>query len=159
MEIIPVNFGLKYKPPKLGMQYHIINQPAAHFVHEISLSFVTKYSDIDDVTDELFARNNEFLNPRVISHNQVRRLVERLISHLRQTDAAANKENKTSPLISQKAPTTLFGAFPTAAPGISYENVKQPFDMMNQQEAGKSTKTNAGTNIFSNLDNQQSAQK
>jgi hypothetical protein len=68
MEIIPLNFGLKYRPPKIGLEYHIKDQPQAHFVHEISLSFVTKYSDIDDVTDELFERHNEFLNPRVISH-------------------------------------------------------------------------------------------
>jgi hypothetical protein len=68
MEIIPINFGLKYRPPKLGLEYHIKDQPAAHFLHEFSLSFVTKYSDVDDVTDELFERHNEFLNPRVISH-------------------------------------------------------------------------------------------
>jgi hypothetical protein len=51
-------------------------------VHEISLSFVTKYSDIDEATDEVFERNAEFLNPRIISHAQVRRLVERLIKAL-----------------------------------------------------------------------------
>ena len=63
-----MNFGLKYRPAKLGLEYHIKDQPNAHFVHEISLSFVTKYSDIDDATDEVFERNAEFLNPRVISH-------------------------------------------------------------------------------------------
>jgi hypothetical protein len=82
MEIIPINFGLKFRPPKLGLEYHIKDQPAAHFLHEFSLSFVSKFSDVDDVTDELFARHNEFLNPRVISHSQVRRLVDRLIKHL-----------------------------------------------------------------------------
>lgn len=86
MEIIPINFGLKYRPPKLGLEYHIKDQPAAHFLHEFSLSFVTKYSDVDDVTDELFERHNEFLNPRVISHQQVRRLVDRLIKQLGQVE-------------------------------------------------------------------------
>jgi hypothetical protein len=27
MEIIPVNFGLKYRPPKLGLEYHIKDHP------------------------------------------------------------------------------------------------------------------------------------
>ena len=57
MEIIPLNFGLKYRPPKLGLEYHIKDEPNAHFVHEISLSFITKYSDIDEATDEVFERN------------------------------------------------------------------------------------------------------
>ena len=39
MEIIPVNFGLKYRPAKLGVEYHIKDQPEAHFVHEIPLAF------------------------------------------------------------------------------------------------------------------------
>lgn len=82
VEIVPVNFGLKYKPAKLGVQYHIKDQPNAHFVHEIPLSFVTKYSDIDDVTDQLFEKNSIYLNPRVVSHHQVRRLVDRLVKQL-----------------------------------------------------------------------------
>lgn len=26
-QIIPVNFGIKFKPPKLGLQYHLIGRP------------------------------------------------------------------------------------------------------------------------------------
>ena len=102
MEIIPVNFGLKYRPAKLGVEYHLKDQPNAHFVHEIPLAFVTKYSDIDDVTDELFEKNAIYLNPRVVSHNQVRRLIDRLVKNLGQVD----KENK------QAAPAKpVFAAF------------------------------------------------
>lgn len=94
-EVVPLNFGLKYRPAKLGVEYHIKDQPAAHFVHEIPLSFVTRFSDIDDVTDELFEKYSLYLNPRVVSHNQVRRLVERLVKQLTAADSKSpNKENK-----------------------------------------------------------------
>jgi hypothetical protein len=93
--VIPVNFGLKYRPAKLGVHYHIKDQPNAHFVHEIPLTFVTRFSDLDDVTDELFTQYSLYLNPRVVSHNQVRRLIERLVKQLQQLESKSpNKENK-----------------------------------------------------------------
>lgn len=95
-DIVPVNFGLKYKPAKLGVEYHIKDQPLAHFVHDIPLSFITKYSDTDDVTDDLFDKNPLYLNPRVVSHHQVRRLVDRLIKAL---GSQQDKENAKSPLL------------------------------------------------------------
>ena len=38
-EILPVNFGLKYNPPKLGIQYRVASASSqkATFVHEVSL--------------------------------------------------------------------------------------------------------------------------
>lgn len=69
MEIVPINFGLKYKPPKLGVEYYLKNQPSAHFVHEIPLSFVSKFSNIESVTKELIEKNNFYLNPNVVSQN------------------------------------------------------------------------------------------
>lgn len=47
MEVVPVNFGLKYKPPKLGVEYYIKDQPNMHFVHEIPLSFVNKSTNAE----------------------------------------------------------------------------------------------------------------
>lgn len=94
-EVIPLNFGLKYRPAKLGIEYHIKDQPTAHFVHEIPLSFVTRFSDIDDVTDELFDKYSLYLNPRVVGHHQVRRLIERLVKNLQLLESKSpNKENK-----------------------------------------------------------------
>ena len=82
MEAIPVNFGLKYRPPKLGVQYHIKDQPAAFFVHEIPLSFVEKHSDVDQVTNEIFEKNRFYLNPKVVGQHQIRRLIERLVRNI-----------------------------------------------------------------------------
>ena len=82
MEVIPVNFGLKYKPPKLGIQYYVPDQPTTHFVHEISLAFVTSKSNIDMVTKEIIEKNKFYLNPKVVSTGQVRRLIDRLVKTL-----------------------------------------------------------------------------
>ncbi len=123
MEIIPINFGLKYRPPKLGLEYHIKDQPAAHFLHEFSLSFVTKYSDVDDVTDELFERHNEFLNPRVISHQQVRRLVDRLIKQLGQADKVnvGGASSNAAKIVEPELPKVVVNA-----PNVQVFEIPQP---------------------------------
>lgn len=69
MEVVPVNFGLKYRPPKLGVQYYVSNQPNAFFVHDIPLTFVSKDSNIESVTKELFEQHKFYLNPKVVSQN------------------------------------------------------------------------------------------
>ena len=40
MDVVPVNFGLKYRPPKLGIQYYVASQPSVTLVHEIPLAFL-----------------------------------------------------------------------------------------------------------------------
>jgi len=82
MEVIPVNFGLKYRPPKLGIQYFMKDSPMTHFVHEIPLAFVTKTANVDIVVKEIIDQNKMFLNPKVVSVNQVKRLIERLVRTL-----------------------------------------------------------------------------
>jgi hypothetical protein len=61
-EIVPINFGLKYKPPKLGIQYHMKNQPNATFLHEISLSHVSKSTNLESLVRDLFESNSVYLN-------------------------------------------------------------------------------------------------
>ncbi len=67
MDVVPVNFGLKYKPPKLGVQYFLKDQPTTHFVHEIPLSFVTAQSSVEVISKELFEKHKFYLNPKVVS--------------------------------------------------------------------------------------------
>ena len=61
-----MNFGLKYKPPKLGLQYQIANKETTvkdssvilpTFVHEISLQWVTADSDVELVFNEIINAN------------------------------------------------------------------------------------------------------
>jgi predicted Zn-dependent protease with MMP-like domain len=61
---VPVNFGLKYRPPKLGLQYQITNKETTvkdailpTFVHEISLHWVTADSDVDSVFNDIVNAN------------------------------------------------------------------------------------------------------
>ena len=71
MEVVPVNFGLKYKPPKLGIQYYINSDPNVQLIHEIPLAFVQKQSNVETITNDLFEKHKQFLNPKVVSSNQI----------------------------------------------------------------------------------------
>ena len=82
MEVVPVNFGLKYKPPKLGVEYFVNDQPNMRFVHEIPLAFLNKTTNVDVLVKELFEKNKNYLNPKVVSPNQVKRLIDKLIKTL-----------------------------------------------------------------------------
>jgi hypothetical protein len=67
MEVVPVNFGLKYKPPKLGVEYYLRENPNMHLVHEIPLSFITKSSNLETVCSDMFEKHKHYLNPKVVS--------------------------------------------------------------------------------------------
>lgn len=64
--IIPVNFGLKYRPPKIGLQYQV-TPGGATLVHEIPLSSVTARSDPDQVASLLISQNMQFLSPKLVN--------------------------------------------------------------------------------------------
>ena len=90
---MPVNFGLKYSPPKIGLQYHLVGKsPSETFIHEISLSFVSAKSDVDIVTHALIEANPQYIGPKIVNPGQIRRLVERMVLKLRE-QADGNKEN------------------------------------------------------------------
>ena len=82
MEVVPINFGLKYKPPKLGVEYYLKDQPETHFVHEIPLSFIGKGTHVEQVAKELVEKNKFYLNPKIVSLSQIKRLVERLVKYV-----------------------------------------------------------------------------
>lgn len=91
-QIVPVNFGLKYRPPKLGLQYHFGGRASQTFVHEIPLGFVTAKSDIDQATNSLMEQHAQYLHPKIVNPSQIRRLVERLVLKLKE-QTEGNKEN------------------------------------------------------------------
>ena len=94
MEIVLLNFGLKYKPPKLGIQYHMRGNPTATFLHEISLAHVSKTTNLDNLVKDLLESNHQYLNPKVVSTKQLMRLCERLVKNL-PTTQVEEKENFT----------------------------------------------------------------
>ena len=67
MEVVPLNFGLKYRPPKLGIQYYISDKPQVTLVYEIPLNTVSKQSNVDVLAKELFEKHKLYLNPKVVS--------------------------------------------------------------------------------------------
>lgn len=102
LTIIPVNFGVKFKPPKLGLEYTTIEQPMVQLIHEIALQpMLDKHMGIEDMTNNIFAENKFFLHTRVIAKMQVQRLIEKVISRLQAHQV--NKENNSNKFNQQKA--------------------------------------------------------
>lgn len=91
-KVIPTNFGLKYNPPKLGIQYYFRDNPKATFVHEVSIENAES-KKCDELINELFSKHKKFIDPKVVSRNQLENLMERLKSNLSKDASAKNKEN------------------------------------------------------------------
>ena len=98
-EVVPTNFGLKYNPPKLGIQYYFKENTKASFVHEINLSHINKFSDPKEISRELFKSNQTFLNKSKVSIEQVEKLVQKLQATLYPKD---NKENIVNKAMNMK---------------------------------------------------------
>lgn len=78
--IVPLNFGVKFSPPKLGLSYFIVGQTESQsLLYEIMLKeFLTM--DSETITAKLFEIHKDYLNPRYIKRNQVKRLVDKVLS-------------------------------------------------------------------------------
>ena len=89
-KIIPTNFGLKYNPPKLGIQYYFKENPKATFVHEVSMDHVAN-KKTEEVINELFTKHKKFIDPKVVSRNQLENLMERLKSNVSKQGTTKDK--------------------------------------------------------------------
>lgn len=87
--IIPTNFGLKYNPPKLGVQYYFKENPKATFVHEVQLENV-EHKGKEDLINDLFTKHKKFIDPKVVSRNQLENLMERLKSNVSKNSVKEN---------------------------------------------------------------------
>lgn len=67
--IIPVNFGVKFSPPKLGLSYFVVGQTdQVTLKYEIHMDeYLTM--DAETVTATLFDIHKDFLNPKYIKRN------------------------------------------------------------------------------------------
>ena len=103
--VIPTNFGLKYNPPKLGIQYFFKDNPKATFVHEVLIENVDDKKP-EELINDLFTKHKKFVDPKVVSRNQLENLMERLKSNLSKQAMAKNKENiKENPINNNVAKT------------------------------------------------------
>lgn len=91
LKIIPVNLGVKYSPPKIGLEYHLPNQPEIQLIYEVPLvSFVETRILTRDIVDQLFHEHRMYLHPRVIARSQIERLVERVLAKQRSINEKEN---------------------------------------------------------------------
>ncbi len=81
LKIIPVNFGVKFHPPKLGLEYHMPNQPMIPLTYEIPLAdLLGKQLSVDQIVSQIFELHSYYVHPRVISRKQVTNLIERVLA-------------------------------------------------------------------------------
>lgn len=66
--VIPINFGVKYKPAKLGLEYKIAELPDQICIYEVTLtSYIEQGMNTTQIVDLLFELHCEFINPKVIA--------------------------------------------------------------------------------------------
>ena len=67
--VMPINFGVKYKPAKLGLEYKLRDLPADQLcIYEVTLtSYIEQGMDNTQIVDLIFDLHRDFINPKVIS--------------------------------------------------------------------------------------------
>ena len=167
-KVIPTNFGLKYNPPKLGIQYYFRENPKATFVHEVSIEN-PENKKCEDLINELFSKHKKFSDPKVVSRNQLENLMERLKSNLSKEASAKNKENikensnnnlakgwgqigeapekKEEPLPSQHIEKDIF----SGAPKEEFKNNEKEFMLDDFDMDNEDQKINDGHDMFEDL--------
>jgi len=106
VNVVPINFGLKYSPPKIGLEYILASHPDNILVYEIPLSaYVAPGAsyDIESAVKSIFELHKSHVNPKVVSFRQVARLVERVFARCQRTEG--NKENSSG--INQPSSTLI----------------------------------------------------
>ena len=94
--VIPINFGVKYKPAKLGLEYKLQDHvPADQIcIYEVTLtSYIEQGLDTTQIVDLIFELHGEFINPKVIARRQVTRLIDRLLTRVA-PDLILNRKNR-----------------------------------------------------------------
>jgi hypothetical protein len=87
LKIIPVNFGVKFNPPKLGLEYKPIDQPMTQLIYEIALQpHLDRGLNTDDIVQTLFSEHNQYLHPKVIAKSQLRKLVDRVVERAKKLE-------------------------------------------------------------------------
>lgn len=84
-KVIPTNFGLKYDPPKLGIQYYFKDNPKSTYVHEVLFENV-EGKNKEELINDLFTKHNKYVDPKVVSRNQIENLMDRLKSHFSESE-------------------------------------------------------------------------
>ena len=92
--VIPINFGVKYRPAKLGLEYKLETMPDQLCIYEVTLtSYIEQGMGTAQIVDLIFDLHGEFINPKTIARNQVTRLVDRVLARAA-PDLIYNRNNE-----------------------------------------------------------------
>ena len=107
-KVCPVSFGIKFSPPKLGLQYHYPGRPEEQLLYEVLLMpFINKGLNCEQIVSKLFEVHKDYINAKVIARKQVERLVERVLARLQPSQNRQEHENKeNSPSLNNSQKST-----------------------------------------------------
>lgn len=81
--VIPMNFGVKFRPAKLGLEYKMDCVPDQLCIYEVTLtSYIEQGMGTSSIVDLIFELHSDFINPKIIARRQVTRLIDRLIARV-----------------------------------------------------------------------------
>ena len=109
--VVPINFGVKYKPAKLGLEYKLQDLPADQIcIYEVTLtSYIEQGLDTTQIVDLIFELHGEFINPKIIARRQVTRLIDRLLTRVAPDlilNRSKNRDNKENSQTNNAAEAT-----------------------------------------------------
>ena len=79
----PINFGVKYKPAKLGLEYKLDALPDQICIYEVTLTtYIEQGMNTTQIVDLIFDLHGTFINPKIIARRQVVRLIDNLLTRV-----------------------------------------------------------------------------
>ena len=93
-QMVPLKFSITYEPPQIGLLYkrHPNDKKKQQFV--IQLNGLIFLGDPDKITAILFQKHSDYLAPDVVSIEQVKRQVIKLLEYLQMQLAAYEEEEQ-----------------------------------------------------------------
>ena len=93
-QMVPLKFSITFEPPQIALFYkrHPNDRKKQLFV--IQLNGLIFLGDPEKITAILFEKHSDYLSPDIVSFNQVRGLVMKLLEYLQDQLAAYEEEEQ-----------------------------------------------------------------
>jgi Fe-S-cluster formation regulator IscX/YfhJ len=93
-QMVPLKFSITYEPPQIGLLYkrHPNDKKKQLFV--IQLNGLIFLGDPEKITEILFHKHCDYLDPYIVSFVQVKKLVEKLLEYLQAQLVAYEEEEQ-----------------------------------------------------------------
>ena len=89
-----LKLSLTYDPPQIGLLYKRHPNEKKKQVYVIQLHGLIFLGDSEKITEILFHKHSEYLNPKVVNPTQVKRFVDKLLEYLQKQLADYEKQEQ-----------------------------------------------------------------